>query len=119
MSSMLMTLEDRRLLSTIVENNPTDFPRRGPDRPAPGDRPGEHCRGDETIVFDMTVFKQPKTITLTGGQGLRRYLRHVRSPRPAGNDSCVVVFSATRPTLSRVMGGVGGVGDRFVRAGQS
>ena len=38
----LMPLEDRRLMSTIVVNNPTDIRRRWQDRPAPGDRPGEY-----------------------------------------------------------------------------
>ena len=69
MQPTLLALEDRRLLSTFVGQQPHRHARHGPDRPAPGDRPGE-CRhgGAETITFDSTVFKTPQTITLTQGQ---------------------------------------------------
>ncbi len=42
----LETLEDRWVPSTIVVDNPTDAPRRGQDRSAAGDRPGEYERGE-------------------------------------------------------------------------
>ena len=45
MRPTLLALEDRRLLSTFVVNNPHRHARRRRDRPAPGDRPGEFERG--------------------------------------------------------------------------
>jgi hypothetical protein len=46
MRPTVTALEDRRLLSTIVVNNPTGYARRGPDRPAAGDCRGEYEWGD-------------------------------------------------------------------------
>ena len=64
----LMTLEDRRLLSAIVVNNPTDSPVLGQTDLRQAIIQANTNGGDQTIVFDMTVFQTPQTIALTGGQ---------------------------------------------------
>src|SRR5271157_2212313 len=64
----LMALEDRRLLSTIVVNNPTDTPVAGQTDLRQAIVQANTTGGDETIVFDKTVFNTPKTITLAGTQ---------------------------------------------------
>ena len=64
----LLALEDRRLLSTIVVNNPTDTPVNGEIDLRQAIDQANSNGGDQTIVFDKTVFKTPQTITLTGTQ---------------------------------------------------
>ena len=64
----LMALEDRRLLSTIVVNNPTDTPVTGEIDLRQAIVQANTTGGAETIVFDKTVFKTPQTITLNGTQ---------------------------------------------------
>src|SRR5271166_4797498 len=68
MRPTLMALEDRRLLSTIVVNNPTDTPVAGQTDLRQAIVQANTTGGDETIVFDKTVFKTPQTITLAGTQ---------------------------------------------------
>ena len=68
MRPTLMALEDRRLLSTIVVNNPTDTPIVGEIDLRQAIAQANSNGGDETIVFDKTVFKTPQTITLAGTQ---------------------------------------------------
>ena len=64
----LLALEDRRLLSTIVVNNPTDTPVAGETDLRQAIVQANTAGGNETITFDKTVFKTPQTINLTGGQ---------------------------------------------------
>ena len=64
----LMALEDRRLLSTIVVNNPTDTPVPGEIDLRQAIGQANWNGGAETITFDKTVFKTPQTITLSGTQ---------------------------------------------------
>ena len=64
MRPTLMALEDRRLLSTIVVNNPTDTPVVGQIDLRQAIALANTNGGDETITFDKTVFKAPQTITL-------------------------------------------------------
>src|SRR5271166_4863912 len=64
----LMALEDRRLLSTIVVNNPTDTPVVGQIDLRQAISQANTNGGNETITFDKTVFKRPQTITLNGTQ---------------------------------------------------
>ena len=64
----LLALEDRRLLSTIVVNNPTDTPVAGQTDLRQAIVQANTTGGAETIVFDKTVFKTPQTITLNGTQ---------------------------------------------------
>ena len=66
----VLTLEGRQLLSTFTVNSTGDS---GSGSGLAGDL--RYCitqansdGGDETIVFDKTVFKTPQTINLTGGQ---------------------------------------------------
>ena len=61
-------LEDRRLLSTIVVNNPTDTPVVGHIDLRQAISQANTNAGSETITFDKTVFKTSQTINLTGGQ---------------------------------------------------
>ena len=68
MRPKLMALEDRRLLSTIVVNNPTDTPVVGLIDLRQAIAQANTNGGAETIVFDKTVFKTPQTITLNGTQ---------------------------------------------------
>ena len=63
-----MALEDRRLLSTIVVNNPTDTPVTGEIDLRQAIIQANTTGGAETIVFDKKVFKTPQTITLNGTQ---------------------------------------------------
>ena len=63
-----MALEDRRLLSTIVVNNPTDTPVTGEIDLRQAIVQANTNGGAETITFDKTVFKTPQTITLNGTQ---------------------------------------------------
>ena len=60
----LMALEDRRLLSTIVVNNPTDTPVTGEIDLRQAIVQANTTGGDQTITFDQTVFTTPQTITL-------------------------------------------------------
>jgi predicted outer membrane repeat protein len=64
----LLALEDRRLLSTIVVNNPTDTPVAGETDLRQAIVEANTAGGNETITFDKTVFKTPQTINLIGGQ---------------------------------------------------
>ena len=64
----LMALEDRRLLSTIVVNNPTDMPVTGEIDLRQAIGLANTNGGAESITFDKTVFKTPQTITLSGTQ---------------------------------------------------
>ena len=68
MRPTLLALEDRRLLSTIVVNNPTDTPVTGETDLRQAIGLANTTGGAETIVFDKTVFKTPQTITLNGTQ---------------------------------------------------
>src|SRR5271169_6111209 len=68
MRPTLIALEDRRLLSTIVVNNPTDMPVAGQTDLRQAIVLANTTGGDQTIVFDSTVFKTPQTITLAGTQ---------------------------------------------------
>ena len=69
MQPTLMALEDRRLLSTIVVNNPTDTPVKGQIDLRQAIVAANTAGGPETIVFDSTVFKTPQTITLNPALG--------------------------------------------------
>jgi fibronectin-binding autotransporter adhesin len=64
----LLALEERKLLSTIVVNNPTDTPVTGEFDLRQAIDMANTNGGNETITFDGTVFATPQTITLTGGQ---------------------------------------------------
>src|SRR5262249_15907987 len=64
MRPTLMTLEDRRLLSTIVVNNPTDTPVVGQIDLRQAIALANTNGGAEPISFDSTVFKTPQTIAL-------------------------------------------------------
>ena len=66
MRPTLMALEDRKLLSTIVVNNPTDTPVAGQIDLRQAIAMANTNGGNETITFDKKVFKTPQTITLTG-----------------------------------------------------
>jgi len=68
MRPTLMVLEDRRLLSTIVVNNPTDTPVTGQTDLREAIVQANTTGGGETIDFDGTVFDTPQTITLSGTQ---------------------------------------------------
>ncbi len=68
MQPALLPLEDRKLLSTIVVNNPTDTPVTGQIDVRQAIVQANTNGGTETITFDKTVFKTPQTINLTGGQ---------------------------------------------------
>src|ERR1700687_1648466 len=66
----LEALEGRCVPSTttIVVNNPTDTPVMGEIDLRQAIVQANTTGGDQTIVFDKTVFKTPQTITLTGTQ---------------------------------------------------
>src|SRR6516165_8216654 len=68
MRPTLMALEDRKLLSTIVVNNPTDTPIAGQIDLREAISQAIMNGGNETITFDKTAFKTPQTITLNGTQ---------------------------------------------------
>ena len=68
MRPTLMALEDRRLLSTIVVNNPTDTPVTGKIDLRQAIVQANTKGGTETITFDSKVFKTQQTITLTHGE---------------------------------------------------
>src|SRR3954447_25149628 len=68
MRPTLLALEARSLLSTVVVNNPTDTPVAAQTDLRQAIIQANTTAGDETIVFDSTVFNTPKTITLTGTQ---------------------------------------------------
>src|SRR5262249_61873967 len=65
----LLALEDRRLLSTIVVNNPTDTPMNGQIDLRQAIAMANTRGGADTITFDSTVFKTPQTITLDPALG--------------------------------------------------
>ena len=64
----LMALEERKLLSTIVVNNPTDTPVVGQIDLRQAIDQANTNGGAETITFDSDVFATPQTITLGGSQ---------------------------------------------------
>jgi hypothetical protein len=64
----LTALEDRRLMSTIIVNNPTDTPIVGQIDLRQAIAQANFNGGNETITFDKKVFKTPQTITLSGTQ---------------------------------------------------
>jgi hypothetical protein len=65
----LEALEERCVPSaTIVVNNPTDIPVAGQTDLRQAIVQANTNGGDQTIVFDKTVFKTPQTITLNGTQ---------------------------------------------------
>jgi predicted outer membrane repeat protein len=63
---VVLALEDCRLLSTIVVNNPTDTPVMGEIDLRQAIAQANSTGKAETIVFNSTVFKTPQTITLGG-----------------------------------------------------
>ena len=68
MRPTLLALEGRRLPSTIVVNNPTDTPVAGQTDLRQAIDQANTTGGDQTIVFDKTVFNTPQTIALKSGQ---------------------------------------------------
>ena len=68
MRPTVLALEDRSLLSTIVVNNPTDTPVAGQTDLRQAIDQANTTGGNQTIVFDKTVFMTPQTITLKVGQ---------------------------------------------------
>jgi len=68
---LLESLEDRRLLATIVVNNPTDTPVAGQTdlRQAIALAATPAFPGADKITFDSSVFGTPKTITLDPSNG--------------------------------------------------
>ena len=64
MRPTLLELEARTLLSTIVVNNPTDSPVAGETDLRQAIVLANTNGGAETITFDKTVFKTPRTINL-------------------------------------------------------
>src|SRR6266851_2691924 len=64
----LEVLEDRCVPSTIVVNNPTDTPVTGKIDLRQAIVQANTTGGDQTIVFDSTVFNTAQTITLAGTQ---------------------------------------------------
>ncbi len=68
---LLEGLEDRRLLATIVVNNPTDTPVTGQTdlRQAIALAATPAFPGADTITFGSSVFGTPKTITLDPANG--------------------------------------------------
>ena len=63
----LLELEERRLLSTIVVNNPTDTPVAGQTDLRQAIGQANAAGGSDTIDFDSTVFATPRTISLKSG----------------------------------------------------
>ena len=61
-------MEQRTLLSTIVVSNPTDTPVAGETDLRQAIVQANTTGGDQSIVFDKTVFNTPRTITLSGVQ---------------------------------------------------
>ena len=66
MRPTVVALEDRKLLSTFVVNNPTDTPIVGETDLRQAIASANSTMGANTITFDSTVFATPKTITLGG-----------------------------------------------------
>ena len=64
----LTMLEDRRLLSTYIVNNPTDAPVTGETDLRQAIVQATSGTTNDTITFDSTVFNTPQTITLGGSQ---------------------------------------------------
>src|SRR5262245_55098498 len=64
----LLVLEERKLLSTIVVNNPTDTPVTGEIDLRQAIDMANTNGGDEAITFDGTVFATAQTIKLASGQ---------------------------------------------------
>jgi hypothetical protein len=64
---MVMVLESRALLSTIVVNNPTDTPVTGQTDLRQAIAQANRDGGGDTIEFS-SLFNTPHTITLSGGQ---------------------------------------------------
>jgi Right handed beta helix region len=64
----LLALEERKLLSTIVVNNPTDTPVAGQIDLRQAIDMANTNGGDEVITFDRAVFAKPQTIRLASGQ---------------------------------------------------
>ena len=64
----LEALEDRCTPSTIVVNNTTDTPIAGQTDLRQAIVQANTNGGDQTIIFDKTVFKAPQTINLNGTQ---------------------------------------------------
>jgi Right handed beta helix region len=64
----LLALEERKLLSTIVVNNPTDTPVAGQIDLRQAIDMANTIGGDEVIKFDRTIFATAQTIELTSGQ---------------------------------------------------
>ena len=65
----LLALEDRKLLSSIIVNNPTDTPIAGQTDLRQAIVQANTAGGDQTITFEKKVFKSPQTITLDPTQG--------------------------------------------------
>ncbi len=65
----LLPLEDRKLLSTIVVNNPTDIPVIGEIDLRQAIVEANSSGGDQTITFDEQAFQTPQTITLDPALG--------------------------------------------------
>src|SRR6516225_9003400 len=69
MRPTLMALEDRKPLSSIIVNNPTDTPVMGRIDLRQAIAQANTTGGEQTITFDKKVFETGQTITLDPALG--------------------------------------------------
>src|SRR6516225_357694 len=106
MRPTLMALEDRRLLSTIVVNNPTDTPVVGQIDLRQAIVLANTNGGAETITFDKTVFKAPQTITLNPTLGQLELSDTTGTEAIVGPKAGVTVDAGGASRVFQVDGGV-------------
>ncbi len=101
----LTMLEDRRLLSSFIVNNPTDTPVAGETDLRQAIVQATSDTTNDTITFDSTVFNTPQTITLGGSQlNLTKATGTLAIQGPGAN-----LLSISGNNASRVFAQYGGV----------
>src|SRR5262245_42883880 len=102
----LMGLEDRRLLSTIVVDHPTDTPVAGKRDLRQAISQANTNGGNDTITFDQKVFKTPQTILLDPTLGQLELSDTTGTETIVGPNKGVTVNAGGNSRVFQVDGGV-------------
>ena len=102
----LLALEDRKLLSTIVVNNPTDTPVAGQIDLRQAISQANASGGAQTIAFDKTVFKTPQTISLDPALGQLELSDTTGTETIAGPTAGVTVSAGGNSRVFQIDGSV-------------
>src|SRR5262249_26390324 len=106
MQPTLMVLEDRKPLSSIIVNNPTDTPVMGRIDLRQAIAQANTTGGEQTITFAKEVFQTPRTITLDPALGQLELSDTTGTEAIRGPKAGVTVDAGGNSRVFQVDGGV-------------